>query len=284
MRRWLVGIAAGLTLMIPGLCPASFVVSPMEHHLTVTPGSQSAATVTVHNAGEKPLTLRLYFQDSRIDGRGVETDLPAGALARSCASWAALSEAVIDLVPREVRAVTVTLSVPDSARGSYWTKLYLEEMSTPVSHKKQIHDRAYSIFIKQQVGVRLFCDVAGTERIGALVNSVIIHQEPKAPRSIVTRVVNTGNTLLRCRGRVEIRDSAGGVIQTLLMGIDGEFYVFPDGYRDLPTKSDTPLAEGTYTALAIVDFGGDHVVAGEEVLRIREDGLLAGARAEGAKP
>jgi hypothetical protein len=58
----------------------------------------------------------------------------------------------------------------------------------------------------------------------------------------------------------------------LKLGADGEFLLFPDAPRELSVKSESVLDGGTYSALVIVDFGGDHLVAGEEIMNISEEG------------
>lgn len=275
--RAALGIAVVLFAFLVAPSHASFVVSPMEHHLKVEPGRGERVTVVLRNTGQSPLTIKLYLSDSRFAPGGEEEDLPAGTTFRSCARWMDLEDQLIELQPGETRPASFLMAVPDTARGSYWTKLFLEEISTPEPREQRVRGRSYQVFIKQRMGVRIFQEVPGTVKAEALVSLVRVDETPQGSRQILTRVVNSGNALLDCRGRVELRNSRGDVAETLTCGTEGTFWVFPGAYRDMTVTSRGDLPPDTYTAVAIVDFGGDHLVAGEEVFRILGDGSLTGA-------
>jgi hypothetical protein len=265
--RWLRSAACFL-LFLPGTTLASFVVSPMEHHLQTAPGARETAVVAIRNNGRRAISLKLYFADSRFHSDGREEDLPVGTADRSCAPWILLEQPFLDLDPGQVKQVTLRVSVPEDAGGSYWTKLYLEETSTPEPMTSSNAGRTYQVYMKQRMGVRVFEDVAGTGHSDALVSKVSVRPGTRE-RVFAARVENSGNALLRCQGRIEIRDKNGAALETLKLGSNGEFLLFPGSPRDLTVPSHTPLGAGTYTALAIVDFGGEHLVAGEEVFNVK---------------
>lgn len=260
-------LICALTTALPAPARATFVVSPMELHLQASPGGGESASVTVRNTGHRPLLLKLYPSDSRFDTDGSEEEVPLGSLERSCAPWLTFDAAVLELAPGEARLVELRFAVPAGARGSYWTKLYIEEMSQPEPFRREIARRKYQVFIKQRMGVRLFADLPGTATREALVEKVETQAEERG-RSYAVRVRNPGKTLLRCQGRVEIRDTRGEVVEAIKLGSNGEFLVFPGAARDLSASGESRLPPGTYTALAVVDFGGEHLVAGEEVFRV----------------
>jgi hypothetical protein len=257
-----------------GSARCSFVASPMEHHLKVAAGRGETVTITLRNTGPAPLTVKLYLSDSSFGPNGSEDDLPAGTMARSCAPWLTMENQLLELKPEEVKSALLRLAVPDTARGSYWTKVFIEEISNPEPRRQVIQDRSYQVFIKQRMGVRVFEDVPGTVNPDALVRLVRVEEATGGGREITTYVVNSGNALLDCRGRVELRNSRGEVAEVLTYGKNGSFWVFPGGERSLSVVSRAALPPETYTALSIVDFGGEHLVAGEEVFRIAGDGAL----------
>lgn len=269
-------VAALCLMLVPSAAGATFTASPMELHLGVEAGARGAGSVTVRNAGDRPLTLKLYLTDYRIFADGSEENLPPGTLARSCAPWLALTDQILELGPGEVRPVAVGLDVPLGAEGSYWAKIYIEEISQPQPSETRQGDRTYQVFLMQRVGIRIFEDVPNTERVDARITNVAVSHDDEGRPLVLVSVSNTGNTLLRCSGCVELRNSAGAVAETLLLGAEGKFSVFPDGERELPAAIDTELEADTYTALAVVDFGGDQLVAGDAVFRVTSEGLLPG--------
>jgi len=260
-------LAVVMTTAIPATGSASFVVSPMEHHLAVPAGGRGSASLVIRNTGTRPLSLKLYLADSRFESDGSETELVLGTLGRSCAPWVEMGPELLELDPGETRNVFFDLAMPNDARGSYWTKLYIEEISTPQPSEQSMSGRTYQVFMRQRMGVRIFEEVPGTARPEMIVERVQIESTLDG-RDVILSVANTGNVLLRCRGWIEMRNSAGEVVETIRPASDGKFTLFPEARRTLTARSKMDLAPDTYTVLAIVDYGGDALVAGEETLEI----------------
>ncbi len=259
---------SGLVLMPAGSVQADFLASPMELHLTDAPGSRGEASVLLTNTGQDPLTVRLYLGDSRMRPEGGEEPVDAGAIPRSLAGWIELDQQVHEIEPGESRAVTLRLTVPAEAEGSYWSKLYVEETSAPRAATAEEQGRSYSVFMRQRVAVRLFEDIAGTGVLDAVVDQVGIEAVTENRPTITVSVSNPGTLIARCTGRVEFHNERGEMIEEVPLGTRGEFWVFPEGRRELRARPETALPAGTYTALAVVDFGGAHLVAGDTIVTI----------------
>jgi hypothetical protein len=237
----------------------------------------------IANKADAPLTVRMYLVDSRFDRDGKEENLEPATLERSCAPWVGLEENVIDLAPSETRRIAITMSVPPDSRGSYWSKLFIEEISSPQVTSTVQGERTYNIFMKQRVGVRIYQDVPGTTAPDLVVTNVVAaapHDTDEEP-SVFVEVSNLGNSILRCMGEVELRDAHGAIAEKIPMGSLGRFVIFPDGARRLAVRPTEPLGPGTYTALAIIDFGGDHLVAGDALLEIPAPVVVRGDRPSG---
>jgi hypothetical protein len=255
-----------------GLAPPSarFVSAPMELHLTTAAGNRVQASVEVTNTSTQPLALKLYLGDSRLEADGRETELLPGENPRSCARWTVLRDQFLELAPGESKPARLDLEVPAGSEGSYWTKVYIEEVSTPQRSVRDMGARKYTVFMKQRLGIRLFEDVAGTGRLDATVSEVAVREVTPGVPGAVVGVANPGTLIARCTGKIEVRNTAGTVVATVPLGSRGEFWVYPGSRRDLSAVAPGPLAPGTYTVLAIVDFGGDHLVAGDAVYRTAE--------------
>ncbi len=264
------------TLLPSGAGRAAFTASPMELHLRIEAGGVGVPGVSITNKGDRPITLKLYLNDNRLLLYGTEENLPPGTIPRSCAPWITLNDEILELGPKETWRTSLRLEVPPGAEGSYWTKLLIEEISKPQPTRTVVDERTYEVFLMQRVGIRVFEDVPGTEVVGARITNVGVHQDDDDSSRVLVSVENTGNTLLRCTGTVELRESGGTVVEILPLGPGGTFSIFPDSHRKLvaPFEAEFPL--GTYVALAIVDFGADHLVAGDTVFRVTADGVVPG--------
>ena len=275
-------VAALCFLLLPSAAGGTFTASPMEFHLAAEAGTRGTGSITLRNTGDRQLTLKLYLSDYSILADGSEENLPPGTLARSCAPWLALTDQILELEPGEVRRVVIGLDVPHDAEGSYWAKMYIEETSQPQPSETRMGGRTYQVFLMQRVGIRIFEDVPGTENVDARITNVAVSHDDEGRPLVLVSVSNTGNMLLRCSGSVELRNSGGTVAETLLLGTEGKFSVFTDGKRELSAAIDMELEADTYTALAVVDFGGDHLVAGDAVFRVTSEGLLPGLTGPGS--
>jgi hypothetical protein len=262
------GAAASAVTVSPS---ARFVSAPMELHLTTAAGDRAQASVEITNTGTQPLALKLYLGDSRLEPDGRETELSPGENPRSCAGWTVLHDQFLELAPGESKPARLELEVPAGSEGSYWTKVYIEEVSVPERSVREVGGRKYTVFMKQRLGIRLFEDVAGTGWLDAAVADVTVCEVAPGVPGVVVGVANPGSLIARCTGSVELRNAAGATVATVPLGSRGEFWVYPGSRRNLSAIVPAPLAPGTYTALAIVDFGGDHLVAGDAVYRSGEE-------------
>ncbi len=271
-----------LSAMMPAAVPAfaSFVASPMEHHLQVPAGGEGSARIIIRNTADSPMTLKLYLSDSNFDTEGREKDVDPGTVPRSCAPWVQLQDVLMEMAPGETRDTELRLKVPADAKGSYWTKVYIEEVGGPAPARTDDAERRFRVLMRQRVGIRIFQDVPGTQVLDAAVTGVKVGPSGGNGREISVKVANQGNALLRCHGHLEIRDHLGGVSEVIPLGSNGEFWVFPGKRRSLSAASNVPLSPGTYTALAVVDFGGEHLVAGEQIFEVMAEGPITGTGTE----
>ncbi len=272
MNRFNLFVFAALIglISLPGRAEGRFTVSPTEIHLEVADGGRGGMPVKITNTGDESITLKLSFGDSRFLSDGTEEDLLAGGHKRSCASWVLLNEQLLELKPGESEEIPIILEVPTGARGSFWSKLILEEVEGPLPGTGGEKGPAYRTFTRQRMGIRIFESVPGTTHRLAKIEDVMVRSITADELPVVhMQVKNVGNSLLHCRGWVELIDTDGAAVDTLLAGKSGRFSLFPDGFRILEATGDKNLVPGQYTALAIIDLGGDHLMAGDASFAVR---------------
>lgn len=247
-------------------CPveAGFSVAPLRFEFELDKGRTGTASIRVSNNGEKPVSVKVYQTDFRVDPINQDIILPPGENKRGCAAWMSISPLNLDLGPKERKSVRISLTVPEDARGTYWAFVFVEQSSkpTPVMKSKEGYD--IKVHVKPRWGVRIHENIPGTaDKKGAITDISLTPQTEEDPFKIAVEFENTGNTLLRCNGRVEIRDAEGNDVETVQIGSKGRFIVYPDGKRLVSGILSKELSPGDYLALAIVDYGGEELVAGE---------------------
>ncbi len=249
---------------------AGFSVAPLRFEFELEKGREGTASIRVSNNGEKPVSVKIYQKDFRVDPMNHEIILSPGENERGCATWISISPSSIDLGPRERKNVRITLDVPEDARGSYWAFVFVEQLSkpTPIITSKKGYD--IKIHVKPRWGVRIHENVPGTEeKKGRITDISLTPQAEETPLKIAVEFENTGNTRLHCNGRIEIRDAKGSEVERVQIGSKGRFSVYPDGKRLVDGTLSKRLPVGDYIALAIVDYDGEELVAGELEFEVR---------------
>jgi len=249
---------------------AGFSVAPLRFEFELEKGHTGTASIRISNNGEKPVSVKVYQNDFMVDPINQDIILPPGENKRGCAQWISISPSNLDLGPKEKKNVRLTLTVPEDARGTYWAFIFVEQSSkpTPVMKSKEGYD--IKIHVKPRWGVRIHENVPGTEdKKGRITDINVMPQTVESRMKVSVEFENTGNTLLRCNGRVEIRDAEGNDIETVQIGSNGRFSTYPDCKRLVSGILSKKLSPGDYIALAIVDYGGEELVAGEMEFEVK---------------
>ncbi len=282
-------------LILTAPLSAGFSVAPLMLEFTTEPLQTDTAVVQIRNNDDAPLRLKLYQKDFVMQRNGEESELDPGVVPRGCSAWVSLNPSgILELKPGEAREVRITMTTPQSSFGTYWSKFFVEQLSRPKPIEQKRGDTTMQIYIKQRWEVRIHNTVPNTgERLGDIVTMHAI-EDTTAPEKIVVAFENQGDILLRCNGHVAVKDNEGKTLQTIPIGDDGYFAVYPGTTRELAVEPSDDLPSGHYLAVAVVDYGDDDLVAGELVFNVKSrpttwqpsrSGLQAFSQAlEGQKP
>lgn len=242
---------------------ARISVSPMKFELTIPQGGTRIFFVQVTNVGDKPSRVRIYQGDWDEDLYNRDRYFSPGALERSGANWIRFSPEGFSLGPQETEEVRVEVSVPkdDTLYGSYWSLLFVEEESIPT----KAEGGQAGVNTVMRYGIKLFVTLQGTEMTdGAITNMKILTAEENGLFFEIT-FENRGNAVLHPTGYLEVRDEEGDTIREL--NID-RFTILPEHSETSKVLTQKPEQIGQYTALAVLQFGADYLVAGELVFKV----------------
>jgi len=88
----------------------------------------------------------------------------------------------------------------------------------------------------------------------------------KGDTRIAIQFRNDGQVHLTAKGRIEFRRLDNSVAGQLTIA---EFPTLPGAVRQLDLKVPSTIPPGTYIALALIDFGGAEIAAGQLELNLR---------------
>ncbi len=191
-----------------------------------------------------------------IDAAGGTFD----TVSRSCSSWIALFDNVIQLEPGEKREIAFSVATPATYDGAYWSALFVESQPQII---EQGGTRVLSI---PRTAIKVFVTAPGTEVLSAAITGVSVLGT--SPFALAATVDNTGNVELALSGQLEIIDRTGSLVRQAAIE---EFKVLPGATRALSFVESADIAvlgSGIYQATLRLDYGGENPVVGVRGFRV----------------
>ncbi|MCD5408024.1 hypothetical protein LR090_02065 [Candidatus Bipolaricaulota bacterium] len=258
MKRLLLFVAAlGVGFVAWGL-----QISQIEFDLVVEQGQVYSLTFLVRNDAERAQTITVYLGDWDRDIDGTNRFYPPGTVERSLASWLSLPFTQLTLGPEEAAEVTVEMAVPSpeetTLAGTYWGIIFVQGEPRPMEQA------GTTVMAIERFGVKVYATIAGTELSQGRVTKLEVDPAEEGYQ-VVVYYENTGNVHHRVIGTLEVIDRTGAVVQELELG---EFPILPGSVRRVVATL-PQLARGIYQLRAVMDYGGEALVAGVTVLRVR---------------
>lgn len=281
--KTIVIISFFLFIYCPRLQGVSWSVRPMGFNFNPSSGDTLTKVLTIQNSGNTEEELIIYIKDIQYNTEGNGKELEPGNVDRGMAKWAKIYPEKIILKGGENKQVRFTIIVPEKIEpGSYWANMYAEAVNNPtLLSKSEVRGRKVSIFSNIRYQINLNATIPGNIiKTGEITNVEVIPNVTDTSLVVNTTFENTGDLILKCNGRIEIRDEMGETVETINLG---KFRTYPECKRIIKKEIPSSLKLGEYSILVIIDFGGNHRVAGEAFFEIAEEERNIKQKAESKK-
>jgi hypothetical protein len=229
---------------------ADIGISPPRVALVGSPGETITTTVSVITTAGSDQIIAGDVGDWTIDIHGALRLFPAGTLAHGLGAWIALESDEMILPPHSGREVRVSITIPDDAEGTHNGMVFFTVVP-PVSESGGI-----GVTQTARVAFTVYVTVDGTEVNGS--DLVDLYQDDE--RSLTAVIVNTGNTVMRLGGAVELRDESGAVRHRLSVP---DAPVLRESERELRLPLPADIEPGFYVALALIEDSRGGLLVGE---------------------
>lgn len=235
-------------------------ISPARLNITVALGQTVVQTAKVFSTGGGTQDIAISTSDFTLSRSGAVELFPPSTLPASCAPWVAASSAGFTLDGGAQRDVRISATVPakSALRGTYNCLVFFRV----VPHRPSSQSNPLGLLQTARVGLAVYITVAGTESGGAKLQDVY----QASGRSLVLSIENTGNTLMRLGGEVELRDESGDTKHILKVP---DVPVLRASERDVTIKIPPSVASGYYVALALVKDSRGGVLTGQASLNVK---------------
>ncbi|GAC1658225.1 MAG: hypothetical protein NVS4B13_00830 [Candidatus Elarobacter sp.] len=247
--------AFGLALTTPSSADISVDVSPAKYELQTQPGKQETFPITVRNTSGAAVHIVASLADYAVGPTGSYAFLPPGKSQYSLSKTITINPREFDLEPGSFTQVRFSVDVPAGANGEYNNLVFFTTRPTR---------KGPGLSIVERIASKIYVMIPESTRIGGEIEDVKAQSLGDGQHYLVD-FRNTGNAHVYLSGRVEIKQ--GGVVvdrvtfpQGMLVERSGKRLIDAIGKK---------LAPGSYSVVAMVDYGGPNLVAGQSNITVR---------------
>lgn len=242
------------------------VVGKLAHHSTIKPGDAIEGVITLKNPDSQPAEARV-FQTDFLSTANVAADCgEPGINPRSNASWITVSPSRVKLAAGETISVRYKGRAPSDVklRGTYWSIIMIEPITADATRPDgQGKQAAVGLKAVIRYGVQVVTELGRDgKRSLQMTGKSLVKEEGK--RSLLLDVANDGEHLLIPAVGLELFDGNGVSLGRFEAG---RTRIYPT----CSTRSRIDLTKvpaGKYTAMVLLDSGGDQVMGAQYDLAI----------------
>jgi P pilus assembly chaperone PapD len=243
---------------------AQISVDELELHLTLKRGATTVSEVFhAANPASAPGQANIVAQDWDRSERGDNRYYPLGTLPTSCGSHVKVFPSVLQLGPRSTQTVRVTVDSAAAIQTNCYTILFVETPPPPrgANGAALVYSVRYGVKVYVERDLPLGADVE---------NVAIAPRDEAGPKSdtslkqVVVTYHNTGAKQTLTHGTLEVRRPDNTVVTKVDIP---EFPTLPGATRRLGVPL-PKLPRGKYVLLALLDYEGSEIAAGQVDLEI----------------
>lgn len=245
------------------------IVGELTHETVSQKGASYNGEIIIENVGNETQEVKIYQTDYTFysDGRIIYGD--PGQIPRSNANWITFNPKWISIEGGGSVKVFYTVNVPDNTAltGTYWSIFMVEEIppDSPESGSNEETDVGLGIKQAFRYGIQIVTHIGDTGTRMLNITDVKLKREEQT-KVLQLDVENTGERWLRALLWTELYDQEGSLVGKYE---SGKLRMYPDtSVRFNVDLSEVP--NNKYTALVIIDCGGDDIFGATYNLALQE--------------
>ena len=269
VRGTVLALCAVIGIVISHPASAQLLVDPLEVTMVTAGNGRVSASFSLSNTTDKPVQATITRSDWDRAENGDNRFLPVGTSGTSCGAMLTVSPLSIRVEPHASRIIRLALQDAAAVRKECWDIFFVEEVP------QRAAVRGNSLQYIFRTGVKVYVAPPGLPRDGAVeamtVEDVAVTpavsstpasrtSAPATKKQIAIRFHNTGGVHLLAKGRLEFRRLDNSLAAEAPIA---EFPTLPGATRKVMVDAPSGLAPGDYVVLALIDFGGAELVAGQ---------------------
>jgi P pilus assembly chaperone PapD len=272
VRGTVLALCAVIGVVVSQSASAQLLVDPLEVTIVAAGTNRVPASFSVSNTSSEVVQATITRSDWDRAQNGDNRFLPAGSTGTSCGANLSVSPLSIRVEPHTSRVIRLGIQSGAAVAKECWDIFFVEEVPRRASAKGN------SLQYIFRTGVKVYVAPPGLSRDGAVENMAIedvpvprtatsttpattVANVPAATKRQISVVFhNTGGTHLLAKGRLEFRRIDNSLAAQVAIP---EFPTLPGATRKVMLDVPAGLTPGDYVVLALIDFGGAELVAGQ---------------------
>src|SRR2546423_4064746 len=261
-------------VLISQRATAQLLVDPLEVTILAPGTNRVASSFSLSNTSDNPVQATISRSDWDRAENGDNRFLAGGSSGMSCGAMLSVSPLSVRIDPHTSRIVRLAVQSGAALTKECWDIVFVEEVPQRASAKGN------SLRYIFRTGVKVYVAPPGLARDAAVEDMTVVDAPAPKPisstsaskppanasatssakRQIAIRFHNTGAMHLTAKGRLEFRRLDNSLASQVPIV---EFPTLPGAVRNVLVDVPADLATGDYVALALIDFGGAELVAGQ---------------------
>ncbi len=227
-----------------------FGITPIRVEHKIDKGENLTDAIWVRNNGDSPLRLRVYTENWYLKYDGTPVFIGAKPISYSCREWIKVNPTDFRLMPKEIKLVRYTITVPqDIQNGGYHCAISFENV--PITPKK----KTSAMFFTGKIACVIYVKVGDVEPIGKIFDLRISQKNNSTNFIILIR--NESKTHFRTKGKIEVKNLGNNkTFEVMIPNV----VVLPESEREIKCVLNRELTNGKYQAFCKIDIGREELI------------------------
>jgi P pilus assembly chaperone PapD len=229
------------------------------------------ASFVVRNAGKNPAQAIITREDWDRAENGENRFVPSGTTPNTCGALMSAFPTAFRIEAGASQVIRLAVESAPNLAKECWDIVFVQELA----QKRRLSRTGLQYIFR--TGVKVYVVPAGLKRDASITNMTVESggsrlaagtkaASPPVKQRIAIRFSNSGQVHLTGKGRIEFRRMDNSVAAQIPIA---EFPTLPGAVRRIELNVPPTIPAGSYIALALIDFGGAEIAAGQLELTLR---------------
>jgi len=252
---------------------AKIGVDSMYLSFNISSGTSAEYNFRVYNSSDKEEKIIIRFKDCIRDLNGRTLLNDPETLENSIIPYLEIVPRSFTIPANSSQAVNIKVKIPKEVSGPHWGVVVIQTANTLKVNSESASDNSKRLEAEMSTGLGILLTQSDPDKMESKgevrqITSIKSTEGDKAGYKLSILYKNTGTIYQFGTGWFELTNQQGEKVGRV--NID-RFFVLPGGDIILSAFFPKELSAGKYLVLGVVDTGSQDLIAGQQLLLVKED-------------